>query len=118
MWQRLTASTAMATASVKKQAPHWTLDVVQGVLISATDDAIALTGIETELLACLASAGATVDKMLLCAKLYPHEKADPDRVNVSLSRLRRKLSDKKCGLMIRSLFGKGLALSEEVAIKP
>jgi hypothetical protein len=113
MWQRMTEK-----LPAKKTQARWTLNMVAGELRGEAGERVALTGMETQLLACLAEmGGVTVEKTALCARLYPGEPVDPDRVNVSLSRLRRKLVEQQCGLAIRSLFGKGLALSEAVDLQ-
>jgi DNA-binding winged helix-turn-helix (wHTH) protein len=97
---------------------RWRLDIAGGRLMAASGKVVALTGNEAQLLACLAEAGgAVVPKERVCAHLFPgNDEGDAERVTVALSRLRRKLKQQGCGLVIRSVFGKGLALTESVQL--
>lgn len=112
LWRRI-ASARSETVEVR-----WQLDVAGGRLMAATGTVVALTGNEAQLLACLADAdGALVSKERLCARLFPgNDEGDAERVTVALSRLRRKLKQQGCNLVIRSVFGKGLALTESVRL--
>jgi DNA-binding winged helix-turn-helix (wHTH) protein len=112
LWRRI-ASTKSENVEVQ-----WSLDVAGGRLIAASGKVVALTGNEAQLLACLAEAGgAVVPKELVGARLFPgNDEGDAERVTVALSRLRRKLKQQGCRLVIRSVFGKGLALTESVQL--
>lgn len=118
LWQR------MARNGTKKQvAARWTLDVTRSQLQAArgtttapTITPIALTANEMSLLACLVQAeGTVVAKEVLFTRMFPGvASTDYERIDVTLSRLRQKLKHHQCNLGLRSIFGKGLALTESV----
>ncbi|MDP2805283.1 MAG: helix-turn-helix domain-containing protein [Gallionellaceae bacterium] len=113
LWRRIASA-----RSNKKVIARWTLDVAQSRLIPAQGEPIALTGNEAHLLNCLAeSEGALVSKERLCARMFPGtDPKSPERLTVTLSRLRKKLARHQCDLVVRSVFGKGFALTEDVRI--
>jgi len=112
VWQRIVKS------QPEKTPMRWTLDVTHAQLKPLNGEPIALTANETLLLASLAEAdGAVVPKDVLFSRMFPGtDSADYDRIDVTLSRLRRKLKRNHCGLALRSVFGKGLALTENLQV--
>lgn len=112
MWKR------MAQNNTPKLAARWTLDVTSAQLKSTHAKPIALTANEMHLLASLTEAeGGVVSKDVLFARMFPGvESKDYERIDVTLSRLRQKLKRHDCELVLRSVFGKGIALTENVHI--
>lgn len=112
LWRRI------ASARTESVETHWVINVAQARMTCSNGNSIELTANEVLLLICLAEAeGTVVSKDLLCARMFPGEEtSEHEKINVALSRLRQKLKKSQCGLTIRSVFGRGLALMEKVRV--
>lgn len=112
LWRRI------ASSQLNKTNSRWVLDAERTQLAAASGEIIVLTRSETQLLVCLAEAdGSLVSKDALSARLFPGADAvEGERINVLLSRLRQKLTRHQSGVLIRSVFGKGLALTESLHV--
>ena len=112
LWRRINAQRRMLPAPVERLAVGgWSLDLADRTLRHAAGEAVLLSEQEAGLLAALMRApGRVVSKPELLAILYPEE-ASPDlhRVEVILSRARRKSKAAGIALPVRSVFGKGLS---------
>lgn len=112
LWQRMKDSKRVQSRSGKA----WMLDPVQSVLLTPEGGTIDLTASETVLLACLAERpGVAVNKEELCARLFSGEAGvSYHRIEVLVSRLRKKFKQFNTAAPLRSVFGKGLAFNEEI----
>jgi two-component system response regulator PhoP len=114
LWQRMKDNRRVPSRSGKA----WKLDLVQSTLLTPEGGTMSLTASETVLLACLAEhPGAAVTKEELCARLFSGETGvSYHRIEVLVSRLRKKFKQFNTAAPLRSIFGKGLAFSEEIEI--
>lgn len=82
-------------------------------LLSVADKPVRLTANELRLLTCLLDRFAkTVRKPIVLDEMYGHRPAPPHpmALNVTMCRLRRKLTDAGADLALRSVRGRGIVL--------
>jgi two-component system response regulator PhoP len=121
LWRRLNPHPAVLPVPVERLAVSgWALDMADRTLRRASGGFVGLSDQEAGLLAALMRApGRVIPKPELLAGLYPGESdPDPHRIEVILSRARRKASVAGITLPVRSVFGKGLSFLPQPAAAP
>lgn len=111
LWQRMQQrSPENATYAVRDPLGHWRLIDSRQSLIAPGGEQLALSAQEYRLLSTLGrSPGEVFTKEALFDLIYQHENLpDTHRIDVILSRLRKKAKEQDISLPIRSIFGKGL----------
>lgn len=110
--QRLQANPSNVNIASNKpnKTGSWRLEKATSQLIAPDDQAIQLTPKEFELLNILIdSANQIFDRWILHDLLFKYsEEPDVHRIDVILSRLRRKAKQQNMPLPLRSIFGKGV----------
>ncbi|WP_211366201.1 response regulator transcription factor [Verticiella sediminum] len=112
LWQRLREDPAVPARPQGAAVAPWTLDEVESSLVWPSGAMLKLTRQEYALLEILnRHPGEVYAKSMLHDLLFGHEEdADTHRVDVILSRLRQKATQKKLRLPVRTVFGRGVAL--------
>lgn len=114
LWRRVQTQTAgvreCSGAIGVLNAGGWSLDPVARTLRCRDGRSVRLSDREVALMAALMRAGGRMlPKAELLAALYPGDPAPaPHRIEVIISRARRKASLAGCALPVRSVFGQGL----------
>lgn len=111
LWQRMQQHlTDNVNYSETEPSGYWQLVATQQVLIAPGGEKLELSAQEYRLLNTLGlSSGEVFTKEALFHLLYQHEDLlDTHRIDVILSRLRKKCKEKAISLPVRSIFGKGL----------
>ena len=108
LWRRISRS-----HSPELSGTDWQIDLMTGELHFPSGQQVSLTSAECLLLDCLLKyPNETITKNDLHASLFPQDHAvgqsDPHRIDVILSRIRRKVTDQGLKLPVRSVFGRGL----------
>lgn len=111
LWQRMLILPSEDTVS-----RSWHLDISAHCLCDPQGQTLKLTSQELALLRfLLAEPGAVCDKGALHHAMFTHSSTfDRHRVDVVLSRLRKKAREQQFHLPIRSVFGQGLAFVHDV----
>ncbi|WP_298450581.1 response regulator transcription factor [uncultured Marinobacter sp.] len=112
LWRRMQQESEPASTAqtVREASGEWQLDASRQRLITPNGDDLALSTQEYSLVSTLArSAGEVFTKETLLDLMFCYEEqSDIHRIDVILSRLRKKAKQENINLPLRSIFGKGL----------
>lgn len=114
LWYQLERRVTSPPSTTSNAAvSEWRLDHVGAQLISPSGKALSLSQQELSLVSILLNAPEEVmSKELLSEKMYKIvTEAGGHRIDVIMSRLRKKARDKRLRLPIKAIFGKGLVFS-------
>lgn len=117
LWQRmLERSPDNPAPAVREPAGQWQLIESRHTLIAPEGQQLTLSAQEYRLLSTMGrSPGEVFTKEALLHLIYQHDDPpDTHRIDVILSRLRKKAKDQNISLPIRSIFGKGLVFVGDV----
>ena len=111
LWRRVRGQSTVPARALPLEVGDWSLDPVTRTLRRASGASAAFSDQEVKLLAALIQAqGRVISRRELLAGLYPGDPSpDPHRIEVILSRARRKARLAGLDLPVRSVFGAGLA---------
>ena len=112
LWHRMSQGRTPLAAPAVAQEPEggWALDATSNSLLSPAGAGIRLSQQEYTLLSILMAAPEVVmAKESLAARMFPFEnQASGHRIDVIMSRLRKKAREEQLKLPIRAIFGRGL----------
>ena len=119
LWHRLLQSKDQATPQVdvnNDTGDCWLLDEVQRMLVSPSGQLLKLSQQEYNLVAVLSASATEVFPRETLHNILFHYEEDTDdhRIDVILSRLRKKAREQNFKLPIHSIFGKGLVFTGRV----
>lgn len=122
LWQRIQQDRAAVDTSPRAQdnPEHWRLLDTEPCLVTPEGERLPLSPQEHVLLSVLGrSPGEIFTKEALLDLMFQHEDCcDFHRIDVILSRLRKKAKQQEISLPIRSIFGKGLVFVGQIKKKP
>lgn len=122
LWQRIQNARDVPDTTVQRRSDSHTLWqlLASSSCLQTGDACLKLSPQEYELLYILGhSAGEVFNRQTLTDLLFRHEdEPDPHRIDVILSRLRKKAKSHKVYLPIRSIFGRGLVFVGMMEILP
>lgn len=97
---------------------HWQFDRLHSRLVTPGGKIVKLSASEALLMDCLTETpGEVIDKAKLYTRLFPDEDdISYHRVEVLLSRLRKKLREHEAVFPLRSVFGKGIAFTGQIKV--
>src|SRR5690606_27725828 len=112
LWQRMQQERALepATYSARESSGEWRLIGSRQSLIAPNGEQLVLSVQEYRLISTMGRSPSEVfSKETLFNLIYQHEDLpDAHRIDVILSRLRKKAKEQNISLPVRSIFGKGL----------
>lgn len=96
----------------------WQLNDINQSLITPDQQSLKLSTQEYALIQTLsANPGAVLSRESVAEIMFPHEQADGHRIDVILSRLRKKARAQQLKLPVHTIFGQGLVFTEPVNIQ-
>lgn len=122
LWKRMQQDSAGADTTPRAQdkAEHWGLLDTEHCLVTPEGSRLPLSPQEYALLNVLGRTSSEIfSKEALLDLMFQHEEdSDPHRIDVILSRLRKKARQLNIDLPIRSIFGKGLVFVGKIKKNP
>lgn len=120
LWQRMQQQPESTNYRTNDSPGYWKLMACQHIIIAPGGEQLELSAQEYRLVSTLGlSPGEVFTKEALFHLLYQHEDLlDTHRIDVILSRLRKKCKEQAISLPVRSIFGKGLVFVGTVKENP